>query len=435
MTWSIRNIYYIFLFTAVIIAGGIYQSGRNVPYNLSNGGYGAVANDTNKTLDTSTMKKNKFNLPDDAFKLHYDAVVVDSHNDLLYQIVKRKADFSEADGITQSGLMRLTKGGIKFQIFAYWPPQENFKNSKKFVLNEKNILDSLADEYKSKFEIAMTADDISKIISKDKLAVMTGIEGGTAIEGRLENVDEFYSLGVRYITLTWNNSNDIASSAKDEESGRRAGLTEFGRQVVKRMNELGMLVDVSHLGEKSFWDVVEVSDKPILASHSCCRALVPIARNLSDEQIKAIAKSGGVVMINFHSSFLINNAKAKQPSADKVFAKQLNEIYEKYGNDNIKYNEERYAFLESQKPPKGAATLDDLIAHIEHVINLVGVDYAGLGSDYDGGITPPFDLYDATCYPFITKKLAEKGYSETDIRKILGLNFLRVLNSVSAGGK
>ena len=377
-----------------------------------------------------TMKK-EYKLPEDAFRLHYDALVADTHNDFLDRAVNNGASFNSENDLTQSGLPRLLKGGVKVQIFACWIPEKKFAVSKDYVLEQIEVLKNFEKEEQDKFAIATSTDDIEKINSEGKLAGMLGIEGGTALEGNPDNINLFYSKGVKYITLTWNNSNDIGSSARDEEKGKGNGLTDFGKDVVRRMNEVGMLVDVSHLGEKSFWGVAEISDKPILASHSCCSAINPIPRNLTDEQIKAIAKSGGVVMVNFHSSFLKKDAPKKFPTADKVYAKELKEIYDKYGNDKIKYNEERYKFLQSHKPKGNITTLDDVIGHIEHVINLVGVDYVGIGSDFDGGINPPFDLYDATCYPFITMKLAEKGYSESDIRKILGLNLMRILNSLA----
>jgi len=384
--------------------------------------------DTSK--DNILSPENKFKLPEEAFELHYDAVVVDSHNDFLYQIVKRNADFAKENTFTQTGLPRLIKGGVRVQFFALWIPPENFADSKEYVLNEINILNSLAKNNSAQFEIAKSFKDVENILKQNKLAGLIGIEGGTAIENNIDNLDEFYSLGVRYISLTWNNSNNIASSAADEEMGKVTGLTDFGKKVIQRMNSLGILVDVSHLGEKSFWDVAAISDKPLIASHSCSYTLNPVKRNLTDEQIKAIAKSGGVVMINFHSTFLKKDAKKKISLANKVYSKELKSIFNKYGDDLIKYNEERYNFLQTNRPSENTATLDDLIEQIEYIIKLVGVEYVGLGSDYDGGIQPPFDLYDGTCYPMITKRLAEKGYSELEIRNILGLNFLRVFKSL-----
>ncbi len=212
---------------------------------------------------------------------------------------------------------------------------------------------------------------------------MIGIEGGTVVGNDLDNINSLYNMGVRYIGLTWNNSNNIGSSARDEtERGIPGGLTDFGVQVINRMDEVGMLIDVSHLGEATFWDVIETSKNPIIASHSNSYSVYPHYRNLTDEQIKAIAKSGGVIQVNFHRSFL------------------------------------------------GEASLQRVFEHIDYIKNLVGIDYIGIGSDFDGGINPPNDLSDVTMYPNLTYKLLDEGYSQEDVRKILGLNFLRVFKQV-----
>jgi len=191
-----------------------------------------------------------------------------------------------------------------------------------------------------------------------------------------------------------------------------------------------MLIDVSHMGENAFWDVINNSKNPIIASHSNCYALNPHFRNLNDDQIKAIAKSGGIIGMNFLDEFIEQDAKANRvKNYYQVYKKDLDEIYETNKSNLIKFNEEREKFM-NEHPIKGGTTIDNIIDHIDHIKNLVGVDYIGLGSDFDGGITPPVDLYDATCYPLLTKKLIERGYKEDEIRKILGLNFLRVFKQV-----
>ena len=191
-----------------------------------------------------------------------------------------------------------------------------------------------------------------------------GIEGGTAIGNDLDNINTLFDLGVRYTGLTWNNSNNISTSAKDEkERGKYGGLTEFGIQVVKRMNEVGMLVDVSHLSEDGFWGVIDNTTSPIIASHSNCYSINPHFRNLTDEQIQAIAENGGYIGVNFYDKFLDSDGE------------------------------------------KNGSTLDKVIEHIEYIKNLVGIDHVGIGSDFDGGITPPVELFDASTYPLITKRL------------------------------
>lgn len=196
------------------------------------------------------------------------------------------------------------------------------------------------------------------------------------------------------------------------------------------MNELGIMVDVSHLGERAFWDLVETTNDPILASHSNAYSINPHYRNLTDDQIKAIAKSGGVIQVNFYDLFLNKNVTDKKyPDARDLYAEQLDSIYSESNGDLIKFNELRYEFLMNYRSGS-VTTVDLLIDHIDHIVNLVGIDYVGIGSDFDGGISTPFELYDVSTYPVLTKRLFDRGYTTTDIKKILGLNFLRVFKEV-----
>jgi membrane dipeptidase len=369
------------------------------------------------------------NLKSSIFELHYDAVVIDAHNDYLYQVYKRGADFGKKDNNTQTGLPRWEEGGIDVQVFAMWIPSEKIKSSKSFVLNEVSMLQEIEKKYSDRFEIAYNYDDIVRIVNEKKIAGLTGIEGGTAIGNDLDNIDEFRKYRIAYIGLTWNNSNNIGSSASDENKTGKGGLTEFGKKVIKRMNETGMLIDVSHLGEKSFWDVIKITDSPVIASHSNCNAINPHYRNLTDEQIKAIAKTGGVIMVSFHDTFVGGTNRKDSPDANSLFEKELNEIYQGNKSDMIQFNKKRAEFFESIDYGD-RISIDDVIDHIDHIKNIAGIDYIGIGSDFDGGINPPFDLYDGTCYPLLTKKLADRGYTEVEIRKILGLNFLRVFKQV-----
>ena len=246
----------------------------------------------------------------------------------------------------------------------------------------------------------------------------------------MSKLDTLFIRGARYLTLTWNNSTSWASSAKDETGnieGAHKGLNDFGRQVVKHMNELGMMIDVSHVGEHTFWDVINTSAKPVIASHSSVYNLTPHRRNLKDDQIKAIAMNGGVIQINFYPLFIDSSAEAK---FDKFLLAHLNE-YDALLKSGItdwiaggilstKYSEE----LKDIRPP-----LSHLIDHIEYVIKLVGVDYVGLGSDFDGIEFTPIGLDDVSQYSLITKVLVERGYSKKDVAKILGGNILRVLKA------
>lgn len=365
------------------------------------------------------------------FDFHFDNILVDTHNDFLWQAFYRGASFGNYSFPFHSDLNRFMEGGVDVQVFAVWIPMNRVNSSYTFVTQQINRLKQLESTYSSDFEIAYTHADILRIVDAGKLCGLIGVEGGTAIHSDIENVNRLHSMGVRYIGLTWNNSNNIASSARDEvERGAKGGLTEFGKRVVKRMDEVGIMVDVSHLGERAFWDLVETTKNPILASHSNVHAINPHFRNLTDDQIKAIARSGGVVQVSFHDLFLNRNAPGnRQPNAMEVHGRKLEELRQQSGGDLIKFNELRYDFLINSRTGRGT-NIELLIDHIDHIVKLVGIDYVGLGSDYDGGISPPYELYDVTTYPVITKRLYERGYSKEDIKKIMGLNFLRVFKQV-----
>jgi membrane dipeptidase len=314
--------------------------------------------------------------------------VVDLHCDSLLKIVDKGRNLSLRSDRGHLDIPRMKEGGIDVQCFAAWVapkyyPNKSFERAtrlidgfKKFVRENKEI------------EQAFNSGDIKRINQQEKIATVLAIEGGSALEGELSNLDYFYKLGVRYITLTWSYSNQIADGIyerfpKSKKSNQ--GLTDFGREVIKRMNELGVLIDVSHLSEKSFWQVVNCSKDPIIASHSCVWKLCNHPRNLKEEQIKAIAEKEGVIGINFCPSFL-NESKR--------------------------------------------ATLEDVIKHINYIVDLVGVDYVSLGSDFDGISSTPKGLEDVSCFPAITQGLLDEGYSKSDIEKIMGGNFLRVFKEV-----
>jgi membrane dipeptidase len=250
------------------------------------------------------------------------------------------------------------------------------------------------------------------------------------IEDDLSKLDSFYKRGVRYMTLTWNNSTSWASSARDETlhpDSQHNGLNDFGRQVVARMNELGMLVDLSHVGEKTFYDAISVSKKPVLVSHSCVYALCHHFRNLKDEQIRAVAKNGGVIDINFYSGFVDSNFVHKMADMRKAHQSQVDSLL------RVKWPEYSISeWLTARYPVEAASlrpTIQQLADHIDYVAKMVGVDYVGIGSDFDGIESSPRELDDVTCYPLITKELVSRGYTANEIKKILGGNFIRVFKA------
>ena len=385
-------------------------------------------------LNTSKMDStiNKFpDLEKDAFKLHYDAIVIDTHNDILMPVMLEGADMTKETKSTQSDLVKWKKGGLDVQIFSIYIPEKIKSDDFNYAIKLIDYLDNLQSEYPDELYIAKNYEELMKKVNEGKFCGLMGAEGGNIIEGSMDKLETIFSRGVRYLGLTWNTSNAIGVSAKDEtQRGKKGGLTDFGIEVVKKMNELGMIIDVSHLGETAFWDVVHTTKEPIIASHSCVYNLSPHYRNLKDDQVKAIAESGGIICVNFYSRFLDPNANSGQiKSIQNKYKSALKPLEDKYGDDLIGFNEERYQYLTENYTYRGVP-IDVLIDHIDYIVKLVGIDYVGLGSDFDGGISTPNELYDATCYPVITKKLVERGYSEQDIRKILGLNFLRVFKSV-----
>lgn len=369
-------------------------------------------------------------------KLHQRAIVIDTHNDFPNQSMEKGVRFDQdLKGITHSDLKRMKEGGIDVQVFSIWS-DGTFTAGKGFARANRQI-DSLyawTNRNPSAMMITKTPAELKKAVRQNKLAVMMGVEGGHMIEDKIEYLDQLYERGVRYMTLTWNNSTSWASSAQDETRNtvlnEKKGLTAFGEQVVKRMNELGMIVDLSHVGEQTFWDAIRLSTKPVIASHSCVHQLCPVFRNLKDEQIKAMAENGGVIHLNFFSGFL-DSAFSKRNTAFLLAHKQERDSLKAINPEP--YFTEEYLFskypeeVKSLRPP-----LSLLLDHLDYIVKLVGVNHVGLGSDFDGISSAPQQLDDVTGLPLITKALQERGYSKKDIQKILGENFLRVFRANSS---
>ena len=363
-------------------------------------------------------------------KIHNKAIVVDTHNDILMRVADLGVVFDEdLTGKAHSDLARWKKGGLDVQIFSVYCDGDA-KNAYAYANREMDSLDAVVARNPDKIVKVANYSELMKAVKQQKIAAMFGVEGGHMIEDDLTKLEALYNRGARYLTLTHNIAPTWATSAADETSGKvlpHKGLTAFGKQVVQRMNELGMMIDVSHVGDQTFWDVIKMTTKPIIASHSSVYTLVHSRRNLKDEQIKAIAKNGGVIQVNFHPGFIDSSFDKKETA---FFAKHAAEfdglkasgIAEFYAVDSLyrKYTEE----ANNIRPP-----LSMLIDHIDYIAKLVGVDYVGLGSDFDGINLTPQQLDDVTDYPLITKALVERGYSKKDLVKILGGNLLRVLKA------
>ncbi|MEP6738559.1 MAG: dipeptidase [Chryseolinea sp.] len=363
-------------------------------------------------------------------KIHENAIVVDTHNDILMRVVDLGMVMdTDLKGKTHTDLTRWKKGGLDVQIFSVYCDGDQ-KNPYAYAIRAMDSLDAVASRNPDKIVEVVNEAELMKVVKQHKIAAMFGVEGGHMIEDDLVKLETLYKRGARYLTLTHNIAPSWATSAADETSGKvlpHKGLTDFGRQVVQRMNQLGMLVDISHAGDQTFWDVIKLTKKPIIASHSSVYALVPHRRNLKDDQIKAIAKNGGVIQINFNPGFIDSTFNKKDEAFSSKHAAEYDSLLKSgmqgfYASDYLNYK--YVAEANSIRPPLSA-----IIDHIEYIIKLVGVDYVGLGSDFDGINLTPQQLDDVTTYPLITKALVEKGYRERDIDKILGGNFLRVLKA------
>jgi membrane dipeptidase len=363
-------------------------------------------------------------------KIHRKAIVVDTHNDILMKAADKGIVFDQdLTGKTNSDLARWKKGGLDVQLFSVYCDGD-LKKPFAYANREMDSLDAVVARNPDKIVKVAGYVELIKAVKQHKIAAMFGVEGGHMIEDDLNKLEALYNRGARYLTLTHNIAPSWATSAADETTKPdlpHKGLTDFGRQVVQRTNQFGMIIDVSHAGDQTFWDVIKMTTKPIIASHSSVYSLVPHRRNLKDEQIKAIAKNGGVIQINFNPGFIDSSFEKKEIAFLKKHAEENDSLLKSGMGDfyTLDYLYNKYAEEASpMRPP-----LSMLIQHIEYIINLVGVDYVGLGSDFDGINLTPLQLDDVTTYPLITKALVEKGYSEKDITKILGGNFLRVLKA------
>lgn len=374
-------------------------------------------------------------------KLHQQAIVVDTHNDVLTTVTLKGQNIeTDLRGKAHSDIARWKEGGVDIQIFSIFCDERQV-NPFQFALREIDSLDAIVQRNPDKWMLANTPAQLKEALRQKKMACMKGTEGGHMIEDKLENLDSLFKRGVRYMTLTWNNSTSWASSAADETAPSKSpakgetlpthkGLSAFGKQVVMRMNELGMLVDLSHVGEQTFYDAMTTTTKPVIASHSCVYSLCGHRRNLKDDQIKAIAKNGGVIHLNFYSGFLdstyekkkeafLNNHKTERDSLQQLkwASYEMDEFISK------KYSSE----AEALRPP-----LSLLINHIDYIVKLAGINHVGLGSDFDGIESAPKELNGVEDFPKITEALLQRGYSKKDVRKILGENFLRVFRANSA---
>jgi membrane dipeptidase len=361
----------------------------------------------------------------EAVKIHRKAIVVDTHNDITTMMIDDGYDLGTSSiGKYHTDLARMKEGGLTAEFFSVYVDKKYAKEggSARRALDQIDLVYRASERYPDKLLMSTSVADIRRAKKQGKIAALMGIEGGHAIENSLMALRDFYRLGVRYMTLTHNNTNDWADSSRDE--ARHNGLTDFGKDVVREMNRLGMLVDVSHVSDKTMSDVLDISTAPIIASHSSARAISNHPRNIPDELLRRIAKNGGVVMVNFYPAFIDQNYLDADRARDVRLKPQLDELAQRLKDDPKRLAEERKKLFDANPLPP--TPLSVLIDHIDHIAKVAGVDHVGIGSDFDGVPSLPVGMEDISKLPNITYELLRRGYKEKDIRKILGENFLRV---------
>jgi len=370
----------------------------------------------------------------DPMSVHRRAIAIDMHADTTQRLVDEEVDLGQRlqDGHLDS--VRMKEGGLDAQFFSIWVEPQLYgltgDGATKRADAQIAAVRALTEKYPETWELAKSSADIRRIVGNGKLAALMGLEGGYAIDDKIENVERYYRMGVRYMSGAWSVSTSWAGSSGDEV-GQNRGLTDFGKQVISEMNRLGMMIDVSHLSDKAFWDVINTSTKPIIATHSNVRAIANVSRNLDDEMIRAMAKKGGVVCVLFYPEFLEPGWSEKKKKVDADIAPLVQQASDsekgsaarkKIARDRVRVEEYR-----RRLPP---VTVARIVDHIDYIVKLVGVNHVGIGSDFDGISAVPSDLSSVADLPNLTAELLRRGYTEADIDKILGGNILRVMEDV-----
>ncbi|HEU4875031.1 MAG TPA: membrane dipeptidase [Pyrinomonadaceae bacterium] len=360
-----------------------------------------------------------------ALQIHRRAVVIDTHNDVTTPMTNDDFDLSGTPPTPyRTNIERMKKGGLTAEFFSLYikPWYVEHGGSARRTLDMIDSVYRAVERHPRDLMFATSVADIRRAKRQGKIAALMGIEGGHAIEDSLPTLREFYRLGVRYMTLTWNNTNNWADAGRGEK--KHNGLSDFGKEVVREMNRLGMLIDVSHVSDKTMSDALDVSKAPIIASHSSARAISNVSRNIPDDLLKRIAKNGGVVHVNFYSVFVDTQTVSPQSAErDRRLKAQQDAINERYKNDPERRAEESDK-LEAANPLP-PLPISKLIDHIDHIVKVAGIDHVGIGADFDGANDMPEGAQDVSMLPNITYELLKRGYSERDIRKVLGENFLR----------
>lgn len=366
-------------------------------------------------------------LTEAALRIHHEALLIDGHNDLPWRLRDaggpffRRLDVAKPQPTLHTDIPRLRKGGVGAQFWSAYVSAERTRKSGTAVretLEQIDLIHRLVRAYPDTFALALTADDVVRIRKEGKIASLIGVEGGHAIDNSLGVLRAYHALGVRYLTLTHSETLDWADSATDK--ARHNGLTRFGEEVVREMNRLGMLVDISHVSADTMRHALRVSKAPVIASHSSAYALAQHPRNVPDDVLRLVAKNGGVVMVNFYPGFIVPEGAR----AMKEMFQVARALKKKYPNEK----EYQVAWTQwKQQHPFPTGSVHTVVDHLEHIVKVAGVDHVGLGSDYDGIGSVPRQLEDVSCYPYITQELLNRGHGREAIHKILGGNALRVL--------
>jgi membrane dipeptidase len=371
------------------------------------------------------MRDDEISAP--ARQIHFSSLVLDAHADTPQRLFFDHFDLAARDREGSVDIPRLREGGVGAIFFALWVPVEI--TGRAATERARGLLDAVLREieiHRGALALATSAQEVQAARAQNRIAVLLGVEGGHAINNDLAVLRDFYARGVRYMTLTHNAATEWADSSND--APRHQGLTDFGKQVIREMNGLGMLVDVSHVSDRTFYDVLETSRAPVIASHSCCRALCGAPRNLDDDMIRRLAASGGVMHITFHAGFL----SQEYSDANRAMAAEVSSaegaVSEKHGENEsqslLALQRLGEAFIRAGRLPQ--VSWEKIIAHIDHAVAIAGPGHVGIGSDFDGAFMPA-GMEDASMLPRLTEGLLKRGYAEADIRKILGQNTLRVM--------
>lgn len=364
--------------------------------------------------------------------LHHRAILVDTHNDCLSGQTLQGRDLSQRLAAGHSDYYRFKKGGVDVQFFSVYTgetartPMGYYRDA----IDEIDSLNRLVLRHPDQFSFATSYREVIKRAHRRRVVAMIGVEGGHMIESSMQKIDSLAARGMRYLTLTWNNSTEWATSARDESGAglplQHKGLTDFGKNVVRKLNQLGVIVDLSHVGEQTFYDALAVTTKPVLLTHSSVWSICPVFRNAKDEQLVALKKNGGVICVNFYPAFISKEFVAQQrywngSAKDSVFALFAN-------SDSLRAQQQWQAAMATALD-RARPGISEVADHIDHIVKLIGIDHVGIGADFDGIGFVPRGLEDVSSYPRLTAELLKRGYRNSDIKKILGKNVLRVIKA------